>query len=156
MENLVIIALIQLLVSWMLVGFSWYAQIIHYPLYKKIKEGFVEYERAYIRRSAFMIGPLMLIEVITAIVLIGLSEGFLIKFAVANLILIMFIWLSTFLFQVIQHQKLSIRFSRRILKNLIALNWMRTLIWTVKGVVMVIYLNYFFIYTCRLHLEHIF
>jgi len=156
MENLVIIALVQLLITWALVGVSWYTQIIHYPLYKKIKEGFVEYERSHIRRTAFLIGPLMLIEAISAIILVGLSEGHLATFAITNLILVIFIWLATFLFQVTQHQKLSVRFSKKILNNLITSNWIRTILWTGKGVVMATYIYYFLVHACRLHLEHIF
>lgn len=156
MEQLVIAVLIQFLVSWLLVGCSWYTQIIHYPLYKKIKEGFVEYERSHIRRTAFFLAPLMLVEAISAIILVGLSEGQLAKFAITNLILVIFIWLATFLFQVTQHQKLSVRFSQRVLNNLITSNWVRTLLWTGKGIVMSAYVYYFLVHACKLHLEHIF
>jgi len=156
MEDLARVALIQLIVTWVLVGASWYTQIIHYPLYKKIKEGFVEYERSHIRRAAFLVGPLMLIEAISAILLVGLSEGLLAKFAAANLILLIFIWLATFLFQMTQHQKLSVRFSRKILNNLMTSNWIRTLVWTGKGCLMGVYLYYFLTNCYKLHLEHIF
>lgn len=156
MGNLIITAIIQLIVSWILIGIVWYTQIIHYPLYRKIKEGFVEYERSHIRRSAFMIGPLMLIEAITATMLVGLSEGLLAKFALINFIFVALIWLSTFLFQVTQHQKLSVRFSRRILNNLIASNWIRTMIWTGKGIIMAAYMYYYLSHAYKLHLEHIF
>jgi len=156
MENLVIVTLVQFLVTWALVGISWYSQIIHYPLYKKIKEGFVEYERSHIRRTAFFLAPLMLIEVISAVILVGLSQGELTTFAITNLILLIFIWLATFLFQVTQHQKLSVRFSKKILSNLIVSNWVRTLIWTAKGIVMWMYVYYFLVHACRLNLEHIF
>ena len=156
MENLVIAALVQFIITWALVGISWYSQIIHYPLYKKIKEGFVEYERSHIRRTAFFLGPLMLIEAVSAVILVGVSRGELATFAFTNLILLIFIWLATFLFQVTQHQKLSVRFSKKILNNLIMSNWVRTLLWTGKGVVMVGYVYYFLVHACKLNLEHIF
>lgn len=47
--GLIYLTLIQLVVTWMIVGIIWFLQVIHYPLYRKIKEGFVEYERAHIR-----------------------------------------------------------------------------------------------------------
>lgn len=138
--DLIYLTLVQLVASWMVVGIMWFLQVVHYPLYRKIKEGFVEYERAHIRRAALLIGPIMLIEAITAILLIGVStEGTLTKLAGANLILLILIWLSTFLFQVNQHQKLSIRFSQKILQGLIHCNWIRTLLWTAKGVIMAAY-----------------
>lgn len=149
MEDLVLTALIQLLVTWVLVGVIWFSQIIHYPLYNKIKEGFVEYERAHIRRAAYLIAPLMFIEVISAVLLSGLAEGELLsRLAMINLIFLILIWISTFLFQVTQHQKLSVRFSKKIIHNLIASNWIRTLLWTAKGVVMTLFIYY-------LLLEHI-
>jgi hypothetical protein len=123
----------------------WFLQVVHYPLYRKIKEGFVEYERAHIKRAAFLIGPIMLIEIITAIFLIGVStEGTLTKLAGANLILLILIWLSTFLFQLGQHQKLSVRFSHKVLEGLIYSNWIRTILWTFKGLVMVSFCYHLF------------
>ena len=141
--NLIYLALVQLVATWMLVGIIWFTQVIHYPLYRKIKEGFVEYERAHLRRAAVLIGPLMLIEALSAIVLMGAAtEGTLTKLAGANLILLILIWLSTFLFQVAQHQKLSVRFSNKILSLLIHSNWIRTILWTTKGIIMVYFVHH--------------
>lgn len=143
--DLIYLTLIQLVVTWVVVGIMWFLQVVHYPLYRKIKEGFVEYERAHIRRAALLIGPIMLIEVITAILLIGAStEGTLTKLAGANLIILILIWLSTFLFQLNQHQKLSVRFSLKIVQRLIHCNWIRTLLWTLKGLVMVSFCYHLF------------
>lgn len=143
--DLIYLTLIQLVVTWVVVGIMWFLQVVHYPLYRNIKEGFVEYERAHIRRAALLIGPIMLIEVITAILLIGVStEGTLTKLAGANLILLILIWLSTFLFQLNQHQKLSVRFSLKIVQRLIRCNWIRTLLWTLKGLVMVSFCYHLF------------
>ena len=47
--DLIYLSIVQLVVTWMLVGIVWFSQVVHYPLYKKIKEGFVEYERSHIR-----------------------------------------------------------------------------------------------------------
>jgi len=41
---------------------------------EKLRRG--EYERSHLKRAALLIGPLMLIETITAIILIDLSFGF--------------------------------------------------------------------------------
>lgn len=156
MNDLIYITLIQLFVTWGLVGVMWFTQIVHYPLYKKVKEGFIEYERAHIRRTFYLIAPLMLIEAISAIFLLGFSEKPLIKFAVTNLIFLIFIWIFTFLFQITQHQKLSTRFSSKILKSLLLSNWIRTILWTSKGIVMGIYVYHFLIQSCRMYLERMF
>jgi len=76
--ELTLITLLQLTVTWILTGMVWFTQLIHFPLYNKIKEGFVEYERGHIRRAALVFGPLMLIEMVSAIVLVRLApEGIL-------------------------------------------------------------------------------
>ncbi|MGE0197840.1 MAG: hypothetical protein AB7N99_03775 [Simkaniaceae bacterium] len=143
--ELAFFTLIQLLVTWVMAGMMWFAQVVHYPLYKKIKEGFVEYERSHIKRAALLIGPLMLVEAITAIILLGMTpSGRLSSLALANLILLALIWIFTFLFQVTQHQKLSVQFSQKSLQGLITSNWIRTLLWTVKGCVMATMTYYLF------------
>ncbi len=157
MKEIIVFALIQLLVTWGLIGIIWYTQLIHYPLYQKIKEGFIEYERAHLRRAAYFITPLMLIEIISAIILVGLCETkLLIYLALLNLFLLILIWISTFLFQVTQHQKLSVRFSKKILFNLIASNWIRTFLWTVKGLVIATFIYSLLKNNYSLCLEHIF
>ena len=131
--------LLQFVVTWVMVGMIWFIQTVHYPLYKKIKEGFVEYERSHIRKASLLIGPFMLVEAFSAIVLLKIApDGVLTKLAALNLILLIFIWLSTSLVQISQHQKLSVRFSRKILKGLIHSNWVRTLLWTIKGCLLVV------------------
>ena len=143
--ELAFFTLLQLLVTWILAGMMWFVQVVHYPLYKKIKEGFVEYERSHIKRATLLIGPLMLIEVITAIILIGMTPGgTLTQLATANLVLLFLIWISTFLFQVAQHQKLSVQFSKKNLQGLINTNWIRTVLWTIKGCIMAMMTYYFF------------
>lgn len=139
MGELAVFLVIQVAVTWLMVGLICYSQFIHYPLYKKIKEGFVEYERAHIRRTAYLIGPLMLIEAISAVILVGVvSTSIMTKLAVINLVLLVFIWLATFLLHVYQHQKLSIRFSKNVFHNMISSNWIRTFLWIAKGVVMAV------------------
>ena len=141
--DLIYLTITQLVITWVLIGIMWFSQVVHYPLYKKIKEGFVEYERSHIRRAALLIGPIMVIEAITAFFLVGAAPGgTLATLAGVNLILLILIWLSTFLFQITLHQKLSIRFSPRVLRNLMTSNWVRTLLWTLKGVIM-IFMIYF-------------
>lgn len=134
--DLIYLAIAQLAATWVMIGIMWFSQVVHYPLYKKIKEGFVEYERSHIRRAAILLGPIMVVEAITAILLVGAAPGgTLSTLAGANLTVLILIWLMTFLFQITLHQKPSIRFSPKILKNLITSNWIRTLLWTLKGLI---------------------
>lgn len=139
MDNFIITLYIHGLVTWMLIGMTWFVQVIHYPLYDYIKKGFHEYEKMHLKRTGWLIGPLMFIEVITAIFLVGFAPpGAISKLAAINLILLVFVWISTFLFQVCEHQNLSIRFSKKIHHQLLRTNWARTIIWTIRGVVILL------------------
>lgn len=139
MNDPIFYVLMQLVCSWMMIGIIWFMQLVHYPLYAKIKEGFIEYERSQIRRVAFLVGPIMLIEAITSIILVGVAPiGIQTKLAALNLILLIFIWISTFLFLMGTHQKLSIRFSKKVLHVLIASNWIRAILWTMKGFLIIL------------------
>lgn len=132
------VLLSQVALTWMLVGVILYMQLIHYPLFIRVKEGFHEYERSHIRRTACLIGPMMLLEGVGAAILVGLVNGeHSTRLAVINLVLVCFIWLTTFLLTIYQHQKLSVRFSKRILKALISTNWIRVILWIVKGCVVI-------------------
>ena len=143
--DLIYLTITQLVATWVLIGIMWFSQVVHYPLYKKIKEGFVEYERSHIRRAALLLGPIMLIEAITAFLLVGSTPGgILTTLAGVNLVLLLLIWLSTFLFQISFHQKLSVRFSPKVLRNLITSNWIRTLLWTLKGGVTIFMIYHLF------------
>ena len=133
-----IVFLIQLVTTLVLVGVIWFVQVIHYPLYRKIKEGFVQYERSHLRRMACFAGPLMFIEAGTAIMLIPMvSAGMLTSLAIVNLVLLVLIWLSTILFSIGQHQQLSVHFSSKTLRALIGCNSIRLVLWTVKGGVLI-------------------
>lgn len=143
MNQYVIFLLIQACLTWIMIGIIWYTQIIHYPLYSKIKEGFVEYERAHIKRTSFIFAPLMFTEVVTAILLLGHAPGGLLTIlATINLIFLIFVWLSTFLFQIHQHHKLAVRFSEKLLNRLISTNWIRTIFWSLKGLIMILMLYF--------------
>lgn len=139
MQQFAIFLLIQIFLTWTMVGITCFTQVVHFPLYRKIKEGFVQYERSHIRRTALLLGPLMLLEAVTAVILISVApSGIFIKLATTNFIFLIFIWLSTFLLNIYQHQKLSIRFSKDTLHDLITSNWIRLVLWAAKGALLLI------------------
>lgn len=137
MEAYVLILFAQILLNWTLFGITAFVQVVHYPLFKKIKEGFVQYERENIQRNAYLVGPLMLLEAVTALFVVGMAPiGMQARLAIVNVILLVFIWLSTFLLNVYQHQRLSIRFSSKVLHELISSNWIRAILWLTKGIIL--------------------
>ena len=127
--------LLNLIVTWYMVGLIWLIQIVHYPLFANIPAAaFPAYERQNIHRTAWVvIGP-MLLELFSALLLwwsppTGLSSTLL----GTTLGLLMLIWVSTFWLQAPQHQRLSERYDSYAQQLLVQTNWIRTLAWTVRG-----------------------
>lgn len=134
MDILFLILLVQVLTTWTLLGILWFVQVVHYPLFRRIKENFVQYERANLRKTAALLLPLLFIDLITNVMLvISLEKGpytFLISFALAMNIIT---WFSAFFFQIEQHHELSMHFSKNIIHKLVKTNWVSTIAWTVKA-----------------------
>lgn len=128
-----------------MVGVIWFVQIVHYPLYKKIKEGFPSYERMHLRYASYLLSPVLIVELITALFVVGCaSPGEMAELAAYNLIILILIWITTLLFQISQHQKLAIKFSLHQHKMLLMSNWIRVVLWSARGVLVALMLDLLF------------
>ena len=132
--------LIQIVATAMMTGIIWFVQIVHYPLFLKIpSEGFVSYEQSHTIRTGFVVAPLMLLELGTAILLllltvtsagrltIGLSPLYL-----GALGCLLVIWASTFLVQVPLHGLLEQHADSKAMTLLVSTNWIRTIFWSLR------------------------
>ena len=132
--------LIQIVATAMMTGIIWFVQIVHYPLFLKIpSEGFVSYEQSHTIRTGFVVAPLMLLELGTAIPLllltvtsagrltIGLSPLYL-----GALGCLLVIWASTFLVQVPLHGLLEQHADSKAMTLLVSTNWIRTIFWSLR------------------------
>ena len=128
------IFLIQLVVSAFMTGFVWFAQIVHYPLLLKIgPESFGEYQKENLIRSAGVAIPIMCIEGITAFSLVYLLSS---SVSILNLSLLILIWISTATLQAPRHLSLQKEFDKESIGTLIRLNWIRTVLWTGRTVLL--------------------
>lgn len=132
--------LTQLLATAMMTGIIWFVQIVHYPLFLKVPvDGFVAYEQSHTLRTGFVVAPLMLVELGTAIALmllssvsggklpIGLTPLYLWSFG-----LLLLIWVSTFLIQVPLHSLLEQKPDLKAMELLVSTNWIRTILWSIR------------------------
>jgi hypothetical protein len=118
-----------------MVGLIWCVQIVHYPLFAQVgTEGFAAYEAAHSRLITLVVGLPMLVELVTAGLLlffrspaIGLAE------TSVGVVLVLVIWLSTISLQVPQHAILSSGFDTTAHQLLVNSNWIRTIAWSVRG-----------------------
>jgi hypothetical protein len=119
---------------WM-VGLIWFVQVVHYPLFARVgRQRFAAYEAAHTRRTGWVVGPPMLVEAATAVLLAGAPpEGVTRTAAWAGLGLLGTIWLSTALLQVPAHRRLERGFDAAAHRRLVATNWIRTVAWSLRG-----------------------
>ena len=121
----------NLAVSWGLSVLIWMVQGIVYPGFHRIPSAdFIEYHRWYVRRISVIVLPLMISEVIaTAMWLLEVRA----PEAVISAILVVIIWLSTFLLQVPIHDRLKSGKDEAQVRRLVATNWIRTGAWSLKA-----------------------
>ena len=55
-----------------MVGLIWFVQVVHYPLFSSVGQSpFPEYERLHQKRTTLVVAPLMLIEALTATLILA-------------------------------------------------------------------------------------
>jgi len=118
-------------------GLIWFVQLVHYPLMGKVgPDGYAQYQRLHERKTLLAVGPAMLVELITAVLLviytpnpIGPASAWI------GLGLVVLIWLSTALLQVPCHKKLAAGFDADAHRRLVRTNWLRTILWSARGAI---------------------
>ena len=122
-----------------MVGLIWFVQIVHYPLMSRVgRDSFPPYSKSHSRLTSFTVGPPMLAEAATTILLLVLRPAAIpLVAAVAGVLLLAAIWLSTALLQAPKHTALGNAFDRRQHRALVSTNWLRTAAWTARGALVV-------------------
>lgn len=133
-----LVLLTNLAATLIMVGVIWFVQIVHYPLYTRINpDAFPNYEVAHVNLVTLVVGPTMFIEAITALMLLLTpSERMPLWVLVVGLLLVGVIWGATVFLNVPQHNALSYSFDPAVHRMLLLTNWIRTLAWSVRGVLM--------------------
>ncbi|MEM1329728.1 MAG: hypothetical protein AAGG07_04135 [Planctomycetota bacterium] len=119
-----------------MMGLIWFVQVVHYPLFARVgREQAAAYEIAHTKRTTLAVGPPMLAEAITAgAIALAPPDGIEPIWAYVGAALVLVLWLSTALVQVPCHHTLSRGFDQRAWTRLVRTNWIRTVIWTARGV----------------------
>jgi len=124
----------QLLSSLFMLGVIWIIQVVHYPLMAKVgPDNFVTYERLHTQLITYIVLPPMLLELGSAI-LLALRSGPQGHLYCINLGIVLLIWASTFFIQVPLHNQLSQTHNPELVRQLVQTNWIRTALWSLKGI----------------------
>ncbi len=123
-----------------MVGLIWFVQVVHYPLFGSVgREGFARYSQAHSRLTGFVVGPPMLVEAATAVALVVRApQGVPFSLPLTGLVLLAVVWLSTAFLQSPQHTVLGRGFVADSHRFLVLSNWVRTVCWTARGVVVLL------------------
>lgn len=116
-------------------GVIWFVQLVHYPLFASVPPAqFLAYEARHRFLTTFVVAPAMLLELGVSLLFAYSYPRSLPHLAASALTLV--VWGSTFFIQVPMHESLSQNFSPETIRNLVASNWIRTVSWTLRSLIL--------------------
>ncbi len=119
--------------TYLMVGLIWIVQLVHYPAFHFIEDkSFTVFESFHQKRISFIVFPFMLMELVSGLVILAYQNYSFIS--IVNLSSVVLIWLCTILISMPLHKKLSCGKDLNIIKKLIKTNWLRTFVWSFRGV----------------------
>jgi|TARA_B110000908_G_scaffold77568_1_gene93251 hypothetical protein len=124
-----IILQISLLVDIGLVVLIWMVQLIVYPSFTYYNpKNLIEWHQKYTTGIAVVVIPLMLTQLVLAVVAVFYQPNFT---AIFTLLIVLFLWIFTFLSFAPLHFKISEGVhNQKLLQLLIRRNWIRTFLWS--------------------------
>jgi len=133
---------VHLLSVFYMTGLIWFVQVVHYPLMNRVQgAAYTEFQRAHMRRTTWVVGPIMLLEAGTAAALLYAHPPFVpFSAALLNMLLLLLIWISTAVWQVPCHGKLVQSFNAQAHRKLVRTNAVRTALWTARSVMWLVLL----------------
>ena len=132
--------ILHLIATSVMVGVIWVIQLVHYPSFHFIElKQYTTFQRFHMSRISYVVIPAMLTELFTLILII-ISMDQIDTLVLASAILLIFIWLMTAVFFSGVHQKLTLGYDQTVVDKLVKLNWGRTLLWTLRLLLISIYM----------------
>ena len=126
---------IHFLSTSLMVGIIWVIQLLHYPAFHFIKEiDYVEFQHFHMQRISFIVVPAMILELLSAFMLVYYIRSNLLTVC---LIILLVIWLITFVFFTKLHQSLLDGYDKKIVDKLVKINWSRTILWSLRLIILI-------------------
>ncbi|MGI4871338.1 MAG: hypothetical protein ACRYFX_09180 [Janthinobacterium lividum] len=134
-----LLLLLNLALACALTGLIWLVQVVQYPGLMLVGQAeFARYHAAHTRRMGYVVAAPMVLELALSIWLAWVAypvwgAGL----ALAQLALVVVVWLATFLLAVPFHNRLAVYgYNYIALDGLTRTNWLRTLAWTARAVLL--------------------
>ena len=130
-----ILSEVHFLSTSLMVGIIWVIQLLHYPAFNFIKESdYVEFQHFHMQRISFIVVPVMILELFSAFMLVYYLRS---NLLILCLIILLFIWLITFIFFTKLHQSLLGGYDKTIIDKLVRINWSRTILWSIRLIILI-------------------
>ncbi len=128
--------LIQLAATLFMVGVIWFVQVVHYPLFDRAdRTDFPAFAAEHQRLTGYVVGPPMLLELATALLLLAYRPHTVPAWQPwLGIALLAVAWGSTVLAQVPRHELLLRGYDEAVCQTLVSSNWWRTAAWSLRGV----------------------
>lgn len=129
--------LVNAAATWFMCGVIWLVQLVHYPMFAHIqRDRFRDAMIAHQNRIRFLVaGPMLLEGCTSLLLLIAVPVGVSVWVCACGAALTAVWVVSTALVQVPQHERLAAEGWDDVRhRQLVRLNWLRTLAWTVRSV----------------------
>ena len=119
-----------------LVGLIWTIQMVHYPSFRFVDEK--QWERFHGLHTfsiSIIVMPPMLVEMVLSLYFAFFHPGWITYTCLA---IVIAIWINTFFQAVPLHNKLQKKMDISIIKKLVQVNWIRTFLWSIKAVLVLV------------------
>jgi hypothetical protein len=127
-----LLQLVHLLAAAYMTGVIWFVQLVQYPMFHHTDGADGNAHAEYTRRMGYVVLPVMVAELVLQTLWLAGSPT---PAARTGAVLLLAIWLSTFLLQVPCHRRLVREgHNPAVQRRLVRTNWIRTLAWTARAV----------------------
>ncbi len=134
----------HLIFTSIMTGVIWVIQIVHYPSFHFIeKELYTAFQKFHMNKISIIVIPIMLAELITGMMLF-LDKSSKSPFLIISLIILVLIWLITGVFFSKAHNELITGYQELVVNQLVVMNWIRTLLWTLRLLLLICFVYLYF------------
>ena len=119
--------------TWFMAGVIWLVQLVQYPGFNLVgRDGFVAFHAAHSTRITYVVGPAMLVELVTSLILAyqPAHQAWLLR---AGCLCAIATWIITAVLSVPAHNRLALGFDEAALTQLMASNILRTVVWSLHA-----------------------
>ena len=122
----------HLIFTSIMTGVIWVIQIVHYPSFHFIeKESYTAFQKFHMNKISIIVIPIMLAELITGMMLF-LDKSSKSPFLIISFVILVLIWLITGVYFSKAHNELMTGYQELVVNQLVVMNWIRTLLWTLR------------------------